>query len=247
MIQKSFFLTAILLFISGLTMEAQEKSNPEVTEVHEPIPPVVTPGEGTAPPSDAVVLFDGTDLSNWEKSDGSEAEWKVENDHMTIVPRTGGIQTKQGFGDIQLHIEWKSPEIVKGEGQGRGNSGVFLMGKYEIQILDSYDNYTYTNGQAASVYKQSIPLVNASREPGKWQIYDIIFTAPIFNDQGRVTHPARITVIHNGVLVQNNVEIWGSTEYIGIPTYTKHPGKLPIGLQDHGDLISFRNIWVREL
>lgn len=243
--QKSFFLTTIL-FLSALTMEAQQ-SIPEVTEVHEPVPPVVRPGEATAPPSDAIVLFDGTDLSNWERSDGSDAQWKFENDYMTVVPGTGGIQTKEGFGDIQLHIEWRSPEIVKGEGQGRGNSGVFLMGRYEIQVLDSYDNYTYPNGQAASVYKQTIPLVNACREPGKWQTYDIIFMAPRFNEKGRVTSPARVTVIHNGVLVQNNVEIWGSTQYTGLPTYTEHPGKLPLGLQDHNDLVSFRNIWLREL
>lgn len=227
-------------------MEAQ-KSIPEVTEVHEPVPPVVTPGLNNAPPSDAIVLFDGSDLSKWEKSDGSAAQWKVEKNYMTVVPGTGGIRTKQGFGDVQLHLEWRSPEIVKGEGQGRGNSGVFMMGRYEIQVLDSYDNYTYPNGQAASIYKQTIPLVNASRKPGEWQTYDIIFTAPRFNEKGRVSHPARITVIHNGVLVQNNVEIWGNTEYIGLPTYTNHPDKLPLGLQDHSDLVSFRNIWIREL
>jgi hypothetical protein len=243
--QKSIYLTALLLLFA-ITMEAQ-KSIPEVTEVHEPVPPVVTPGLNNGPPSDAIVLFDGTDLSKWEKSDGSAAQWKVENDYMTVVPGTGGIQTKLGFGDVQLHLEWRSPEIVKGEGQGRGNSGVFMMGRYEIQVLDSYDNYTYPNGQAASIYKQTIPLVNASKKPGEWQTYDIIFTAPRFNENGRVSHPARITVIHNGVLVQNNVEIWGTTQYIGLPTYTKHADKLPLGLQDHSDLVSFRNIWIREL
>jgi hypothetical protein len=243
--KKSFLLTAIfILFV--LTMEAQ-KGIPEVTEVHEPVPPVVTPGTGTAPPSDAIVLFNGTDLSQWEKGNGDPAPWKVDDNAMTVVPGTGGIQTKQGFGDVQLHIEWRSPEIVKGDGQGRGNSGVFFMGRYEIQVLDSYENHTYPNGQAASVYKQHIPLVNASRKPGEWQTYDIIFTAPRFNEQGRVSHPARVTVIHNGVLVQNNVEIWGTTEYIGLPTYTRHDDRLPLGLQDHGDLVSFRNIWIREL
>ncbi len=243
--QKSVFLTAIF-FLIAITMEAQ-RGIPEVTEVHEPVPPVVTPGTGTAPPSDAIVLFDGKDLSQWEKGSGEPAPWEVGDGAFTVVPGTGGIQTKQGFGDVQLHIEWRSPEVVKGDGQGRGNSGVFFMGRYEVQVLDSYDNHTYPNGQAASVYKQHIPLVNACRKPGEWQTYDIIFTAPKFNEHGRVSHPARVTVIHNGVLVQNNVELWGTTQYIGLPTYTKHEDKLPLGLQDHGDLVSFRNIWVREL
>jgi hypothetical protein len=242
--QKSILLTAIL-FLFAMTMEAQ--SIPEVTEVHEPVPPVVTPGAGTAPPSDAIILFDGTSLADWERPNGETAPWKIENGAMTVEPGTGDIRTKQGFGDIQLHLEWRAPEVVKGDGQGRGNSGVFFMNSYEVQVLDSYDNPTYPNGQAASVYKQAIPLVNACRKPGEWQTYDIIFTAPRFNQQGRVTHPARVTVIHNGVLVQNNVEIWGTTQYIGLPAYTKHDDKLPIRLQDHGDLVSFRNIWVREL
>ncbi len=243
--QRSVLLTAIFLLITYI-MEAQD-GIPQVTEVDEPVPPVVTPGVGNAPPSDAVVLFDGTDLSGWESRDGNPALWEVEEGAMTVVPGTGDIRTKQGFGDIQLHLEWRTPEVIKGEGQGRGNSGVFFMEKYEIQILDSYDNYTYPNGMAASVYKQAIPLVNVCREPGEWQTYDIIFMAPRFNEQGRVTIPARITVIQNGVLVQNNVEIWGTTRYIGLPAYTKHEDKLPISLQDHGDLVSFRNIWIREL
>jgi hypothetical protein len=242
---RSVLLTVIFI-LSALTMEAQ-RGIPEVTEVQEPVPQVVTPGDGTAPPSDAIVLFDGSDLSNWVNNKGEAAKWDVKDGAMTVVPGTGGIQTKQGFGDVQLHIEWRSPSVVKGEGQGRGNSGVFLMGRYEIQVLDSYENHTYPNGQAASVYKQHIPLVNATRKPGEWQTYDIIFTAPRFNEQGRVSHPARVTVIHNGVLVQNNIEIWGTTQYIGLPTYTKHEDKLPLGLQDHGDLVSFRNIWIREL
>ncbi len=243
--KKTVLLTAILLLIA-ITMEAQEGRD-RVTEVQEPVPPVVTPGVGTAPPSDAIVLFDGTDLSNWERMNGEPAQWTVSDGAMTVVPRTGDIQTKQGFGDVQLHIEWRAPAGIRGEGQGRGNSGVFFMGRYEVQVLDSYDNPTYPNGQAASVYKQHIPLVNACSPPGEWQTYDIIFMAPRFNEQGRVTHPARVTVIHNGVLVQNNVEIWGDTKWIGLPTYTKHEDKLPLRLQDHGDLVSFRNIWVREL
>jgi hypothetical protein len=242
---RSVLLTLIFI-LSTMTMEAQ-KGIPEVTEVHEPVPPVVTPGIGTAPPSDAIVLFDGKDLTSWEATGGGPAPWSVENGAMTVVPGTGNIRTKQGFGDVQLHLEWRTPEIVKGEGQGRGNSGVFLMGKYEVQVLDSYENHTYPNGQAASVYKQHIPLVNACRKPGEWQTYDIIFIAPRFNSEGRVIHPARVTVIHNGVLVQNNIEIWGETRFIGLPTYTKHEDRLPLSLQDHRDLVSFRNIWVREL
>jgi hypothetical protein len=242
---RSVLLTSIFI-LSALTMEAQ-RGIPEVTEVQEPVPAVVTPGDGTAPPSDAIVLFDGSDLSSWVNNKGEAAAWDVKDGAMTVVPGTGGIQTKQGFGDVQLHIEWRSPSVVKGEGQGRGNSGVFLMGRYEIQVLDSYENFTYPNGQAASVYKQHIPLVNATKKPGEWQTYDIIFTAPRFNEQGRVSHPARVTVIHNGVLVQNNIEIWGTTQYIGLPSYSRHEDRLPLGLQDHGDLVSFRNIWIREL
>ncbi len=243
--QSSFLFTAIFLLFAFI-MEAQT-GIPEVTEVHEPIPPVVTPGTGTAPPSDAIVIFDGTDLANWEKANGNPADWEVKDGIMTVVPGTGDIYTKQGFGDVQLHLEWRTPEVIKGEGQGRGNSGVFLMGLYEIQVLDSYDNYTYPNGQAASVYKQQIPLVNACRKPGEWQTYDIIFTAPRFNEQGRVIYPARVTVLHNGILVQNNVEIWGGTTFRGLPTYSKHDDKMPLRLQDHRDLVSFRNIWIREL
>ncbi len=241
--EKLVLLTAVFLLIA-FTMEAQRS---QVTEIWEPVPPVVTPGAGTAPPSDAIVLFDGTDLSSWQKSNGDPAPWEVKDGAFTVVPRSGGIQTKQSFGDIQLHIEWRSPEVVTGEGQNRGNSGVFPMGLYEIQILDSYENPTYINGMAASVYKQHIPMVNASRKPGEWQTYDIFFTAPRFNEQGRVTHPARVTVVHNGVLVQNNVEIWGKTENTGLPAYRMHPDKLPLSLQDHNELVSFRNIWVREL
>ncbi len=244
--QKSLLSAAFLLLIFG-AMKAQDVEPHQVTEVHEPVPPVVTPGVGTAPPSDAIILFDGTDLSNWEKIDGSPAEWEVKNGVMTVVPGTGHIRTKQGFGDVQLHLEWRTPEEIKGKGQGRGNSGVFFMDQYEVQILDSYDNPTYPNGMAASVYKQTIPLVNACRKPGEWQTYDIIFMAPRFNEQGRVTHPARVTVIHNGVLVQNNVEIWGPTRFVGLPQYRKHEDRLPLRLQDHRDLVSFRNIWIREL
>jgi hypothetical protein len=166
---------------------------------------------------------------------------------MTAIKDAGDIRTKRGFGDCQLHIEWRTPAEVKGEGQGRGNSGVFLMGRYELQVLDSYNNSTYVNGQAGSMYKQYIPLVNVCRPPGEWQSYDVIFTAPQFNADSSLKSPARVTVLQNGVLVQNNVTLWGNTVNEGIPQYIMHPGKLPLVLQDHGDPVSYRNIWIREL
>ncbi len=244
--QLSVPLFVIVFFLNTLAMKAQPPAH-EVTEVWEPVPEVVTPGVGTAPPSDAKVLFDGTSMDGWLDRNGDPAGCTLEDCVMTVVPGTGDIHTSRGFGDIQLHLEWRTPGVVVGECQGRGNSGVFLMNRYEVQILDSYENPTYPNGQAASVYKQHIPLVNASRGPGEWQTYDIIFTAPRFNEDGRVAIPARVTVIHNGVLVQNNVEIWGETEFIGLPSYKEHSMREPIRLQDHNDLVSFRNIWVREL
>lgn len=244
---KTKNLLVIALFFTATLVVQAQRPDYEVSEVWEPVPAVVTPGAGTAAPSDAIVLFDGVSLNSWVGTDGKSPQWTISDGAMTVKPGTGEIKTKQGFGDVQLHIEWRAPEVVKGEGQGRGNSGVFLMGKYEVQVLDCYDNITYPNGQTASVYKQHIPLVNACLKPGEWQTYDIIFTAPRFNEQGRVSHPARVTVIHNGILVQNNVTIWGATEFIGLPSYTKHGSKEPISLQDHGDLVSFRNIWVREL
>lgn len=249
-------LLTLFLAIGGLTAipaMAQEKKEiklpPEATEFYEPEVKVVTPGkENHQPPADAIVLFDGNNLDAWvSERDGSGAPWKVENGIVTVEPKTGGIKTKETFGDVQLHIEWRSPSEVKGTGQGRGNSGLFLMGKYELQILDSYENSTYTNGQAASIYKQHPPLANAMRPPGEWNTYEVIFTAPRFNKDGMLINPAKITVIHNGILVQNNVKLKGPTEYIGIPNYVAHPDELPIHLQDHGDLVSFRNIWVRKL
>ncbi|MEM1138141.1 MAG: DUF1080 domain-containing protein [Bacteroidota bacterium] len=226
-----------------------KKLPPEATEFWEPVPPKVDPGKTNAdPPSDAIVLFNGSDLSMWENvKDGSFPKWKVENNAMIVEKGTGAIQTKQGFGDAQLHIEWKAPEEIVGEGQGRGNSGIFLMGKYELQVLDSYESKTYSNGQAGSIYKQSPPLVNATRAPTEWQTYDIIFKAPKFDKNGMVVSSATITVLHNGVLIQNNFTIKGPTEYIGIPQYKSHPEKLPLSLQDHGNPVSFRNIWIREL
>ena len=241
----TFSLLAGLLGLSLPLIAAED--DPKLTEVWEPEPAVVTPGAGSAPPSDAIVLFDGTDLSAWQHADGRDAEWSVAGGAMTVTPKSGDIQTRQGFGDVQLHIEWATPSVVEGEDQGRGNSGVFLQGLYEVQVLDSYNNRTYSNGQAASLYKQHIPLVNASRAPGEWQSYDIVFEAPRFSADGAVERPAYITVFHNGVLVQNHVELKGPTVYRGKPEYSAHPDRLPIMLQDHSNPVRYRNIWVREL
>ncbi|HEY8485341.1 MAG TPA: DUF1080 domain-containing protein [Longimicrobiales bacterium] len=222
-----------------------------VHSMERPRPPVVTPGPAPAtpvpPPSDAIVLFDGRDVSKWRSSKGGPVQWKVENGYMEVVRGTGSIETIQGFGDVQLHIEWATPTPPRGEGQNRGNSGVFLMGRYEVQVLDSYQNDTYPDGQAGALYGQYPPLVNASRAPGEWQTYDIIFRAPRFDAQGNLVRPARVTVFHNGVLVQDNVELVGPTAHRARPPYQAHPDRLPLVLQDHGDPVRFRNIWVREL
>lgn len=206
-------------------------------------PKVVTPGDATTPPSDAIVIFDGKDLE--QEFTGGKG-WTVKDGAVT-VGGSGGVTSKRAFGSCQLHIEWATPDVVKGEGQGRGNSGVYLMGLYEVQILDSYENKTYFDGQAASIYKQRPPLVNACRKPGEWQTYDIIFTAPKFAADGKLETPAYITVLHNGVLVQNHFELEGGTFYDRPPAYTKHAEKLPLNLQNHGNPTKFRNIWVREL
>jgi hypothetical protein len=229
---------------------AQDRKNgdPKLSEYYEPAAPVVTPGKAASDaPSDAIILFDGKDASKWEAKNGGAVAWTIENGALTVKAGTGEISTKEGFGDCQLHIEWRTPSVVKGDGQGRGNSGIFLMGKYELQVLDNYNNKTYVNGQAGSIYKQLPPLVNACRPPGEWQTYDVVFTAPTFNENGSVKTQAKITVIHNGVLVQNNQTIWGATQYIGISNYEKHGPKEPIRLQDHGNPVSFRNIWIRNL
>ena len=231
------------IHIGGL--EAQKE--PEATEVWEPEPRVVHTGLIHAPPSDAIVLFDGTSLKHWQRRDEKgEAEWTLQDGYMTVKAGTGDIKTKQSFGDIQLHLEFRTPAKIEGKGQGRGNSGVFFQERYEVQILDNYQNRTYSNGQCASVYKQHIPLVNACKAPGEWQTYDIIFTAPRFNKDGIKVSSGYFTVIHNGVLVQNHVEIKGTTEYIGQPKNMAH-GKGAIILQDHSNPLSYRNIWVREL
>jgi hypothetical protein len=240
------------LLLSGVATAQdidRSKGDPKLSEYWSPVAPVVTPGKTSQdPPSDAIILFDGKDFSNWVSArDGNAAPWTIEGDAMVVKPRSGGIKTKMGFGDCQLHIEFRTPAKVEGESQGRGNSGIFIMDRYELQVLDNYNNKTYVNGQAGSIYKQLPPLVNACRPPGEWQTYDIIFTAPRFYPDGRLQSQARITVIHNGILVQNNTTLWGSTEYIGSPVYKKHSSKEPIMLQDHDNLTAFRNIWIREL
>ncbi|HET9825003.1 MAG TPA: DUF1080 domain-containing protein [Chitinophagaceae bacterium] len=238
----------IIIFSAATSAQVREGGDPKLSEVWQPEPRVVTPGKTSQDaPSDAIVLFNGKDLSQWQDAKGGSAKWKVQDGYMQVAPGTGIIQTKRAFGDCQLHIEWRTPDTVRGEGQGRGNSGIFFMGLYELQVLDNYHNRTYSNGQAGSIYKQSMPLVNVCRPPGEWQTYDIIFTTPRFNSDSTLNSPARITVFQNGVLVQNNFSLWGSTQYIGIPVYNMHAGKLPLALQDHGNTVRYRNIWIREL
>lgn len=239
---------ALVLLVAASAVAADSRlPDPELTEVWEPEPAIVTPGEGAAPPSDAIVLFDGSDLSAWQHENGSDVKWLLEDGAMTVKAKSGDIMTRQAFGNVQLHIEWRTPAVVKGKDQGRGNSGVFLQGLYEVQVLDSFENRTYSNGQAASLYKQHIPLANASRGPGEWQSYDIVYRAPRFADDGSVETPAFVTVFHNGVLVQNHVELEGPTVYRGQPAYKAHADRRPLMLQDHGNPVSYRNIWIREL
>ena len=234
------------------------KQTPQSTEIWEPVPPVVTPGvysantAGTTAPSDATVLFNGKNTDGWYANKGynptnstAPLEWVV-RDGVLYSGKTSSAMTKQEFGDMQLHIEFKTPEKVEGNSQGRGNSGIFLQGRYEIQVLDNYENPTYVNGMVGSVYKQAIPLANPSRKPGEWQSYDIIYLAPHFNKAGLMIEPGYVTVLLNGVLVQNRAAIRGTTEYIGYPKVQPH-GKGPLILQDHGNPVGFRNIWVREI
>ncbi|MDR2287460.1 MAG: DUF1080 domain-containing protein [Prevotellaceae bacterium] len=260
--KKSIFIikTLIIAMICGYctNIDAQNKypepepMKPGMSEFWTPQPKIVTPGKATdnaviSAPSDAIVLFDGKDLAAWKSSNGeNEAPKWIVKDGIIIATPTGSIETKQHFDDFQLHIEWRIAENITGKGQGRGNSGVFLQGKYEVQVLDSYQSETYANGQAGSIYKQSAPLVNAMRKPGEWNVYDIIYSAPIFTKDGTYRMPPRVTVIHNGIVVQNNTTILGTTEYIGFPRVIEH-GAGPIMLQDHGNAVHFRNIWIRVL
>lgn len=266
-------LTVITMFaqeVPVLNWAELGKTKPwEATEQWHPVPVKVTPGYSNQPPSDAIVLFNGKNLDQWhkpkygygarmdqveaiikvkqEKPEYASPNWDIQNGVLVVKGGAGDIETKQAFGNIQLHIEWFSPAAPGKTGQAYSNSGIFLMGLYEIQVLNSYENGTYPNGQAGAMYKQAMPLVNASLPPGEWQEYDIIFTAPQFNANGSLKSPAFITAFHNGVLIQNHVELKGPCVFIGEPKYVQHAPKLPLLLQDHGDAVRFRNIWVREL
>ncbi len=260
MLKRLFFLPAASVCLAaallGQVTGARAQTKPEDTEVWTPVPPIVAPGvTASDAPSDAIILFGGKSLDQWVSAGDPKApaRWTVADGAFTVNKAAGDIQTKRAFGDYQLHIEWRIPRSVTGSGQARGNSGIFLAstggGGYELQVLDSYNNKTYVNGQAGSIYKQFIPLANACRRPGEWQSYDIVWTAPRFQDDGSLRAPARVTVLHNGVLVQNNVALKGETMFSGRPAYHKH-GPAPIQLQAHGDPsepISYRNIWIRPL
>ena len=224
----------------------------KVHDSSRPQPRIVQPGAASTPdapgqpPSDAIILFDGTDLSGWTNGKGEAAGWKVENGYMEVAPGTGDIRTREEFGDIQLHLEWAAPSVVKGDSQGRGNSGVFLMGRYEIQVLDCYDNPTYPDGTTGGLYGQYPPLVNACRRPGEWQTYDILWQAPRFNGD-QLERPARVTVLLNGVVLHHATDLLGLTHHRQAPSYGPHDPTGPLRLQDHGDLVRFRNIWYRPL
>ncbi len=239
----------LVLVLSIGSLGAQTPARWKAHDMSRPRPPKVTSHMAlpVPPPSDAIVLFDGKDLSNWQAADGGPAKWIVDNGAMESVAGAGYVYTKAGFGDVQLHVEWAAPTPGQGHSQGRGNSGVFLMGKYEVQVLDSFENVTYADGQAAALYGQYPPLANASRPEGEWQSYDIVFRRPRFKPDGSVLAPARLTVLHNGVLVQDNVEAWGPTSWLQHFPYKSHPDRLPLALQDHGNPVLFRNIWLREL
>ena len=259
-ISKLLAFASMTAMVASLSAQQAEKPKPEDTEIWEPVPAVVTPGaNNTAPPSDAIVLFDGKNEDEWVSAkDHSPAKWTVADGVLTVSkdPAAGGsIETKRSFKNYQLHVEWKIPENITGSGQARGNSGVFLASTgpgdagYELQVLDAFGNKTYVNGMAGSLYKQAIPLANPARKPGEWETYDVVWNAPTFNEDGSVKTPAYATVFFNGVLVENHFELKGETLYIGKPFYKKYDSA-PIKLQAHGDKsepISFRNIWVREL
>jgi 3-keto-disaccharide hydrolase len=250
---KCLALSALIFLASVAACQAQVDPKWQIHDRNRPEPPVITPATASSqdspgrPPSDAIVLFDGKDLSLWAQKDGSAAKWKVENGYFEVVPKTGELHTKDAFGDCQLHVEFSEPNPPKGEDQDRGNSGVFLMGLYEIQVLDSYNSKTYADGQSSAVYGQYPPLVNASRAPGQWQTYDIIWHGPRFDADGKLTRPAHVTVFHNGVLTQDNVELTGPTAHHARPPYKPTPEKLPLALQDHNHPVRYRNIWLREL
>ena len=242
-------LAALLPLLGPLPVAAQLSEWPQHS-MERPKPRVVDPGPfpgSTPPPADGIVLLDGRSLSAWKSADSGAARWRLADGAMEVVAGTGGIETVQSFGDVQVHLEWMEPSPQRGAGQDRGNSGVFLMRQYEVQILDSYRNDTYADGQAGSIYGQYPPLVNPIRPPGEWQSYDIVFRRPRFDSEGKVTRPARMTVLFNGVLVQDAIELVGPTSNAQRKPYAAHPDRLPLSLQDHGHPVRFRNIWVREL
>ena len=259
--KKTILSLAMILTVTG-TLNAQSKFKTRQdslefeaakTEVWSPVPKTVQPGNSFADaPSDAIVLYNGKNLDAFQKRKGGVPGWKIEEDGaLTVVKGSGDLETKEAFGDCQFHLEFREPSIIAGSNQTRGNSGIWFMSNYEMQILDNYNNPTYVNGMVGSLYKQHVPLVAAGRKPGEWQTYDILFTAPQFKDNGELATPARITAFLNGVLVQNNVIVYGPVEWIGLPKYVKHASKMPIYLQDHGfdggQPVSFRNIWIRPL
>lgn len=250
---KRYLLPVLFLLLVIPTCFSQAAIKWKIHDMNRPVPPIITPGTFSTqdtpgnPPSDAVVLFDGKDLSHWVDKDGKEAKWKVENGFMQVAPNTGAISTKDSFGDCQLHVEFSEPLPATGESQERGNSGVFLMSQFEVQVLDSYENRTYADGQVSAIYGQYPPQVNAARPPGTWQTYDIVFHAPRFSKAGKLERPARITILHNGVLTQDNVELTGPTAHGSRPPYKAGPDRMPIQLQDHEFPVRFRNIWIREL
>lgn len=244
---------AVLLLLGSLSAGVAAAQTPSGWRAHDPSrprPPIVTPGaaaQPVPPPSDAVVLFDGTGLGAWRNRKGEPAGWVIRNGAMEAVPGAGYVYTRREFGDVQLHVEWAAPTPPKDTGQGRGNSGVFLMGGFELQVLDSYHNDTYPDGQAGAAYGQYPPLVNASLPPGAWQSYDIVFRRARFDSAGVLVTPARMTAFQNGVLIQDNVAFWGPTDWLQADRYDPERTRGPIGLQDHGNPVRYRNIWVREL
>lgn len=245
---KSVAIASLSLMTLITAGRAQAQEWP-VHSMDRPRPPVIDPGPAGPPvavPEDAIVLFDGTSLDEWRSQRGG-AGWRIEGGYVEVVGGAGSISTRRAFGDVQLHVEWATPATVEGDGQARGNSGVFLMGRYEIQVLDSHRNETYADGQAAAIYGQEPPLVNASRPPGEWQTYDIVFRRPRFGDDGTLLDSARTTVFHNGVLVHDAVPFRGGTVHQARATYAPHENRLPLMLQDHGNPVRFRNIWIRDL
>ncbi|MSO21659.1 MAG: DUF1080 domain-containing protein [Acidobacteria bacterium] len=252
--QYRWILTALCLCLNILASAppagAQSTTGWLAHDMWRPRPPVVKPAPQRLPlppPADAIVLFDGTNLSNWRDPEAGSAKWIVRNGCMESTPKSGYLVSADAFGDMQLHVEWATPARTQGSGQDRGNSGVFLMGLYEVQVLDSYENETYADGQAAAIYGQHPPLVNASLPPGEWQSYDIMFRRPRFLPDGTIDHPARVTVVHNGILVQDAVTLWGPTKWLQHSPYKSHPDRLPLSLQDHDSPVRFRNIWLRPL